>query len=67
MLAQAEAKLGLDRGGGDDQDEDQKPAVRAPDQRDRRIHKLEQENAALRAEAAGLRERLRGCATSRST
>lgn len=59
MLAQAEAKLGLDHGDGDDQDEEDKPAVRTPDPRDRRIHKLEQENAALRAEAAGLRERLR--------
>jgi len=59
MLAQAEAELGLDRSDGDNQDEDEKPAVRTPDQRDRRIHKLEQENAALRAEAAGLRERLR--------
>ena len=59
MLAQAEAKLGLDRSAGGDANEDEKPTVRAPDQRDRRIHKLEQENAALRAEAASLRERLR--------
>lgn len=59
MLAEAEAALGLDRGGGGSQDEDEKPTVRSPDQRDRRIHKLEQENAALRAEVVGLRERLR--------
>ena len=38
---------------------DVKPEVRTPDRRERRIHKLEQENAALRAEVAGLRERLR--------
>lgn len=59
MLSEAEARLGLDRGDGEDAAEDEKPAVRTPDQRDRRIHKLEQENAALRAEATGLRERLR--------
>lgn len=44
---------------GDPEAADEKPEVRAPDRRDRRIHKLEQENAALRGEVAGLRERLR--------
>ncbi|KQQ45674.1 hypothetical protein ASF58_19050 [Methylobacterium sp. Leaf125] len=57
MLAQAEAELGLDREVAEA--EDDKPPVRPTDQRDRRIHKLEQENASLRAEVVGLRERLR--------
>jgi hypothetical protein len=44
---------GLEQAGGDD-----KPVTRS-DKRDRRIHQLEQANAALRAENHGLRERLR--------
>lgn len=56
LLAQAEAALGLVDTA---EAEDDKPAVKSPDQRDRRIHKLEQENASLRAEVVGLRERLR--------
>lgn len=35
------------------------PEQREHDPRDRRIHKLEQENASLRAELVGLRDRLR--------
>ncbi|MGX9982575.1 hypothetical protein [Methylobacterium fujisawaense] len=57
MLAEVEAALGVEAEA--DEDEDEKPSVRTPDKRDRRIHTLEQENAALRAEVAGLRERLR--------
>lgn len=45
---------GLEQTGGDDD----KPVTRS-DKRDRRIHQLEQANAALRAENHGLRERLR--------
>ena len=57
MLEEAEVALGIEpEAGGTD---DKKPIVRGPDKRDRRIHTLEQENAALRAEVAGLRERLR--------
>lgn len=38
----------------------EKPQVpQSADRRDRRIHQLEQENAAMRAELVGLRERLR--------
>lgn len=44
----------LEQAGGDDD----KPVTRS-DKRDRRIHQLEQANAALRAENHGLRERLR--------
>lgn len=55
LLASAVTDLGLagENVGGAD------PEHAAPDQRDRRIQRLEQENAALRAEAAGLREKLR--------
>lgn len=59
LLAGAVAKAGLarDAAGGDDET-DEKPVTRT-DRRDRRIHKLEQENASLKAENAGLRERVR--------
>lgn len=54
LLARAVADLGI---AGDDKGSGLEPAP--PDRRDRRIHRLEQENAALRGEVAGLRHKLR--------
>lgn len=59
LLADAVAKGGFVREeAAGDGEADEKPVTRT-DRRDRRIHRLEQENAALKAENAGLRERLR--------
>ncbi|MBM6581666.1 hypothetical protein ILT44_15825 [Microvirga sp. BT689] len=56
-LDAAVGRMGLETGAAADGSD--KPAAATPDRRDRRIHQLEQENAALRAEVAGLREQIR--------
>lgn len=58
LLDEAVAGAGLMVGLERAEDDDDKPVARS-DKRDRRIHQLEQANAALRAENYGLRERLR--------
>lgn len=55
LIETAIEKLPAAAAGGD---EDPKPETKS-DRRDRRILSLEQQNAALRAENAGLREKLR--------
>ncbi|ACB81381.1 hypothetical protein Mpop_3230 [Methylorubrum populi BJ001] len=58
LLADAAARPAPGGADPDDVEGDEKPVTRS-DRRDRRIHQLEQANAALRAENHGLRERLR--------
>lgn len=59
LLAKAIETAGLTKGSAQDGEEDDAKPEQRSDRRDRRIHKLEQENAALKAENDGLRRQLK--------